>query len=135
MSLSDGAALTFEQVQKALFIVQHQMPSEVRNRPQLEYVPFHYGPHAPQVFEEAAALTHEGFAIMATGRTGEKTFTITRNGMKYAEAMRYDVGRDVVNYCQRVVSWLRTTPPETVYKHIIRQFPEYELASIYRIAA
>ena len=135
LSLSDGAPLTFEQVQKALFVIQHQMPAEVRNRPELEFVPFHYGPHAPQVFDEAAALTHEGFAIIATGPTGEKTFKITRAGAKYAEAMRYDLGRDVVNYCERVVSWLRTTSPDVVYRHIIRQFPQYELASIYRAAA
>jgi len=135
LELSKGHALTFEQIQKALFIVQHQMPDGVKNRPQFEYEPFHFGPHAPAVQENVTELVREKMAHVAPGRDGDKVYSITANGSKLAAAMHYDLGRDVIQYTERIIDWIRATPAEKVVLEIIKKYPEYQMQSAYRKAA
>ena len=135
LALSNGHALTFEQIQKALFIVQHQMPEGVKNRPDFEFVPFHYGPHAPGILDIANHLAHEKLAQILPGRDGDRTYSVTPSGTELAAAMHYDLGRDVIQYIGRVVAWVRATPIENVFREIVKQYPQYELQSAYRKAA
>ena len=135
LELAKGHALTFEQIQKALFIIQRQMPDGVNNRPQFEYETFHFGPHAPAVQENITELVCEKMAQVAPGREGDRVYSITAGGSKLAAAMHYDLGRDVIQYSERVIDWVRATPAEKVVQEIIKKYPEYQMQSAYKMAA
>jgi len=135
LALAEGAPLTSAHIQKALFLIQQQLPSEIADRPQYDFVPHLHGPYAPQVNIDAFDLLRERFVESARLAAGGTAYRATMAGSMRSLSMRCDVGHDVVEYAQHVVSWVLATSLEVVVREIGRQFPQYQTQDAYRHAA
>jgi len=137
LSFAEGAALTPTQIQKALFLIQHELGSEPGERPAYDFVPYQNGPYAPEVTIDAYELVLQGFARTARAQNGSPTHSLTNSGSLRALALRCDIGADAVKRSQKIVTWIRGHALAVVVREIGRQFPQYQPSSTYgfRVAA
>jgi hypothetical protein len=135
LALADGAALTPSQIEKALFLIQHQMPAEISDRPAYEFVPFQQGPYSPQVTIDAFELECEKFAASERFQARGKIYRTTMTGSIRALTMRCDLSPEALAYAQKIVAWIRTAPIATIVQEINRQFPQYQKSGAYLTAA
>lgn len=135
LALADGVALSPSQIEKALFLIQHQMPDEIPDRPAYDFVPFRHGPYSPQVTIDAFELEREKFACSERLPERGTLYRTTMTGSIRALTMRCDLSPDAVTHAQKIVSWIRTAPITTIVQEIGRQFPQYQTQGAYRDAA
>ena len=126
LSFAEGAPLTPPQIQKALFLIQHELGDTQSERPTYLFVPYLHGPYAPEVNIDAYDLVMLGFAQTTRSPQPATTYSMTMSGSLRALALRCDIGVDAVKRAQRIVSWVRGTALSVVVQEIAKQFPQYQ---------
>jgi hypothetical protein len=128
LSFAEGAALTPTQIQKALFLIQQNLPESAPARPKYDFVPYQHGPYAPQVNIDAYDLVMEQFAQATRGQHQTVTYRLTMAGSLHALTLRCDIGADAAARVQQIASWVRGTSLDTIVREIGRQYPQYQTA-------
>lgn len=131
MGSAEGRSFSPVQLQKAVFLIDRNVPQVFDANSRFQFAPYDYGPFDREVYSEATALELAGFVATGRGVNGYKEYAVTDNGLARAQelqAMLDDTSRD---YIERVVGWVRSLSFAKLVKSIYEAYPEMRANSVF----
>jgi len=130
LSSASGAPMSPVQLQKALFLIGRNLSSEQRGGGVFyTFQAYDYGPFDSGVYADADLLQQQGFVRIVDG--SPRTYSITDLGMMEAKRLRTGLQPEVVDYLDRVGSWVRSLSFSELVRAIYVQYPEMKANSVF----
>jgi len=121
------------QVQKILFLMNQRLPDEV-GEDFYHFVPYNYGPFAPEVYADLRLLIDEGLAnnVEYAGRSWV-AYEINDQGHELASQIRTSeqVSKRASEYIAKVVRWVESLTFTQLLAAIYKAYPEYATKSVF----
>jgi hypothetical protein len=132
LGAADGAPYSPAQLQKAVFLVDRNLPGVVSEGPKFDFSPYDYGPFDRAVYGEAEQLSLAGLAeVRQSGNSRYRSYAITENGKDRASAVLDQLNGATADYIRRVSAWVRSLDFATLVKSIYNEYPEMRANSIF----
>lgn len=128
LASAKGLPLTPVQLQKAAFLLDRNGLAEG-----FHFVPYDYGPFDRAVYDEAAALAHDGLATVNPAQWGRwNVYSATPEGVDAGESLLENLPAQHAAYVRNVVEWVRKQSFASLVKSIYQQYPEMRANSVFQ---
>jgi uncharacterized protein (DUF488 family) len=119
------------QLQKSLFLLGERIGDVGTDF--YEFVPYHYGPFAKEIYADADALASEGLlSAEKMARSHWREYSATQEGLDRAAALCSDANDEALAYLRRAVTWTQTRSFNEVVRSIYAHFPNYRANSVFQ---
>jgi len=133
LSAAGGTSLSPVQLQKSLFLLERNLPVEVRGEDFYHFEPYNYGPFDSNVYSDASILTFQGLAQSSQSCQGNWTeYAATAEGMDRANVLKASLPRGVADYVGKIVQWVRGQSFTSLVRAIYERYPEMKEKSVFR---
>jgi uncharacterized protein YwgA len=133
--LAAGGGRVFQpaQLQKAVFLIDKNLPHLVRRNSRYNFVPYNYGPFDRNVYVEAENLRDDGAAIIAPSANGRwMTYAASKDGVRRGDQILGQLKPDSRRYIKSVVGWALAQSFGSLVKAIYDQYPAMKANSIFQ---
>lgn len=121
------------QIQKAVFLIEKNMPHLIHKGPHYKFVPYNYGPFDRSVYVEAANLQAERLAVVAQSDNGRwNTYAASDAGIHEGEIILDRLKLKTRRYIDSVVEWVLAQSFGSLVKSIYDAYPEMKENSIFQ---
>lgn len=122
MAPAEGARHTPVQIQKLLFLIDRNIPSDVRG-PHFDFQPYHYGPFDREVYVELEKLAQEGDAEICPV-TRWKTYRLTAQGQEKGDRLLSQLSPRAQEYIKKLSAVVRRMSFSELVSAIYRAYPD-----------
>lgn len=127
-----GRAFSPVQLQKAMFLVQRNIPEIFGENQQFAFEPYDYGPFDRSVYDEATALASLGLAkIEQPPGYGIRQYSASEEGEKLSRQILANLNPAHAEYVDRVSTWVRSLGFAKLVKSIYEAYPDTRANSIF----
>jgi hypothetical protein len=128
-----GRAFHPAQIQKAIFLIDKNLPHLVHSGPRYNFVPYNYGPFDRNVYVEAERLRDEGEVIIAPAPNGRwQTYAASEGALSRGEAILGRLKLKSRRYIESVVEWVLAQSFSSLIKSIYDAYPDMRENSIFQ---
>jgi uncharacterized protein len=128
-----GRAFQPAQIQKAIFLIDTNLPQLVHTGSRFNFVPYNYGPFDRDVYVEAERLEKEGAAVIASVPNGRwMTYAASDAGLKRGEQILSRLNLQSRQYVESVVEWVLAQSFGSLVKSIYDAYPNMRENSIFQ---
>jgi hypothetical protein len=121
------------QIQKAIFLIDKNLPHLVHSGPRYNFVAYNYGPFDRNVYVEAARLRDEGATVIAPAPNGRwMTYAVSEVGLPRGEQILSRLKLKSRRYIESVVEWVLAQSFNSLVKSIYDAYPEMRENSIFQ---
>ena len=132
LGAANGNGYSPAQLQKALFLIDRNLPGIVANGDGFQFQPYDYGPFDRGVYVEADALAANGLArIERSASSGYRTYSASEDGIRRAAEHLASLNEAQRNYIETVSGWVRSMSFAKLVKSIYEEYPEMRANSIF----
>ena len=121
------------QIQKILFLMNERLSDEV-GQDFYHFVPYNYGPFAPEIYADLRLLVDEGLArnIEYAGRSWV-AYEISEKGTELASQIKASgpVSKRASEYIAKVVRWVESLTFTQLLSAIYKAYPQYATKSVF----
>ena len=129
---ADGEPLSAVQLQKVLFLIGKDLDHQVGEH-YYDFRPFHYGPYAVAVYEDATRLNQEGLVLVAAASQGRwNEYQATPNGTRVAATLLQSLPKSDADRIRALVKWARSLSFEDLLRAVYTKYPEMRVNSRFR---
>jgi uncharacterized protein YwgA len=133
LAAGGGRAFHPVQIQKAIFLIDKNLPELVRRKPRYKFTPYNYGPFDHNVYVEAKHLRNEGAAIIAPAPNGRwMTYAASDQGIQRGEELLASLKPKHRRYIESVAGWVLSQSFGSLVKSIYDAYPEMKANSIFQ---
>jgi hypothetical protein len=132
--LASGKGRPFSpaQIQKAIFLIDTNLPHLIHRGARYNFVPYNYGPFDRNVYVEAENLQREGSAIIASPNGRWSTYAASDQGVKQGDLILGRLKRKSRTYVDSVVEWVLAQSFGSLVKSIYDAYPDMKENSIFQ---
>lgn len=132
ISFAEGEPMSPVQLQKSLFLLGRNFPSEV-GHDFYEFTPHYYGPFSATIYDDAAQLGAEGLVRVERqpGRSWAE-YTATPRGMARAGQLNKQAPQQAGCYLKATVEWARSLSFQQLVSAIYKRYPEQRANSVFQ---
>lgn len=132
LGAANGGSYSPAQLQKALFLIDRNLPGIVDQGPAFQFRPYDYGPFDKAVYDEAEVLASYGLArVERSGSSGYRSYSLSEAGREAALAIIVATTTQQREYMETVSSWVRSLSFAKLVKSIYEEYPEMRSNSIF----
>ena len=112
-------------VMKGAFILTKELAARGESEP-YEFIPYHYGPCAPDVYGDLDSLAAEGLIVVdATPPRKWPVYRATMSGTQRAKAVAEELDEIWTDYIPRLRAWLDRQTFDSLLRTVYKLYPEY----------
>ena len=119
---------------KGLFLLAQKTPSEwLPENGTYDFEPYYYGPFSSAVYADLDAL-HDAGLVECTPVPGRTwcTYSLTTRGAGVAEQQAKSLDHRLVDYSDRLRSWVSSQSFSDLLTKVYRDFPTFATKSVFR---
>ncbi len=131
LGAAKGRPFSPVQLQKAVFLIDRNLPEVFDADSRFGFVPYDYGPFDREVYVEASALKLSELASIAKGASGYTEYSVTDDGLVRAEEILQGLAENHRAYFFSVVEWVRSLSFAKLVKSIYEAYPDMRANSIF----
>lgn len=131
MGAAEGRTFSPVQLQKAVFLIDRNLPQVFDAESRFSFAPYDYGPFDREVYSEAGILELCQFATISKGAGGYKEYGLTDQGLVRSREILQALHRDQSAYILAVVKWVRSLGFAKLVKSIYEAYPEMRANSVF----
>jgi hypothetical protein len=131
MGAADGRSFSPVQLQKAVFLIDRNLPDVFDENSRFAFAPYDYGPFDREVYVEAGALELNELASTAKGASGYSEYSVTDKGLGRARELLANLDEKQRAYVVSVVEWVRSLSFAKLVKSIYEAYPETRANSVF----
>jgi hypothetical protein len=121
------------QIQKAIFLINKNLPHLTHGGPSYNFLPYNYGPFDRSVYIEAETLRDEGQATIALADNGRwSTYAASERGVEQGGLILNRMHQKSRKYVESVVEWVLAQSFGSLVKAIYDEYPEMRENSIFQ---
>ena len=133
LAAANGRAFHPAQLQKAMFLIDRNVPGVVDDGPSFHFVPYNYGPFDKSVYVEAERLRDQGDAVIAPAPGGRwRTYAATAAGINLGRQILARLNDDRQRYLSSIAEWVLARSFGDLVKSIYETYPEMRANSIFQ---
>jgi len=133
LAAGKGRAFSPAQIQKAVFLIDKNLPHLVHRGPRFEFAPYNYGPFDRNVYVEAENLQREGAAEISPSPNGRwMLYRASENGLAQGELVLQRLKLKTRRYVDSVAEWVLAQSFGSLVKSIYEIYPEMRENSIFQ---
>jgi uncharacterized protein YwgA len=119
------------QLQKILFLISKNLSDEV-GPDFYEFVPYNYGPFAPEIYSDVGLLVGSGLVerVQYTGRNWD-AYEITLKGHNAALKMLPRISERATQYVAKTTKWVTSLTFTQLLTAIYKAYPAYKANSVF----
>jgi hypothetical protein len=133
--LAAGRGRVFQpaQIQKAIFLIDRNLPHLVQEGPRYRFAAYNYGPFDRDVYVEAEHLRDEGVAVIAPSANGRwMTYAASDAGLRRGVELLNRMESKNRAYIESVAEWVLGQSFGSLVKSIYDAYPEMKENSIFQ---
>lgn len=131
LAAAGGQALTPVQFQKALFLLERNLPVTVIGDDFYRFEPYNYGPFDSSVYSDALGLVNNQLALVSNqGRW--KQYAATAAGIARAKDLEKALPPETAEYVRKIVSWVRGQSFTSLVQAIYKLYPDMKANSVFK---
>jgi uncharacterized protein len=131
MGAADGRSFSPVQLQKAVFLIDRNLPGVFEANSRFSFAPYDYGPFDREVYVEASTLEMCEFASIAKGASGYSEYCVTDKGLSRARELLEALDDSQRAYVISVVEWVRSLGFAKLVKSIYEAYPDMRANSVF----
>jgi hypothetical protein len=133
LAAGHGKAFQPAQIQKAIFLIDRNLPHLVHRGPHYSFKAYNYGPFDRDVYTEASNLEAGGDAIIAPSPNGRwMTYAASSQGIIKGEQILKQLKSESRHYVVSVVEWVLAQSFGSLVKAIYDAYPDMRENSIFQ---
>jgi uncharacterized protein len=133
LAAGKGRQFSPAQIQKAIFLIDKNLPHLVHRGPRYDFAPYNYGPFDRSVYVEAENLRSQGEAVIATADNGRwSTYAASNLGIQHGEEILNRLKQKSRRYVESVADWVLAQSFGSLVKAIYDEYPEMKENSIFQ---
>jgi hypothetical protein len=133
LAAAKGRPFQPAQIQKAVFLIDKNLPHLIHHGLRYNFAPYNYGPFDRSVYVEAENLKAEGAAVIAPSDNGRwNTYSASDYGVKRGEAILGRLKLKSRRYIESIVEWVLAQSFGSLVKAIYDAYPEMKQNSIFQ---
>ena len=131
MGSANGLSFSPVQLQKAVFLVDQNLPQLFDAGSRFNFAPYDYGPFDREVYAESGALELAALVSSGRGANGYVEYAVTDAGLARATALKATMDHVTRDYIERVVAWVRSLSFAKLVKSIYEAYPAMRANSVF----
>ena len=131
MGSANGLPFSPVQLQKAVFLVDRNLPQVFDQGSRFNFAPYDYGPFDREVYVEAKALEMLDLTISGRTSNGYIEYSVTDLGLSKAEDLITQLDAPSAEYIKKVSAWVRSMSFAKLVKSIYEAYPEMRANSVF----
>ena len=132
LASSPGATYTPVQVQKLLFLIDRNVPTDI-DGPVFNFTPYDYGPFDSSVYTTIERLEESGLAhIEAPAASRWRNYRLTAAGQLAGEALLLALPERIATYIRDLSRFVRAVSFAELVSAIYEAYPEMRARSVFR---
>jgi uncharacterized protein YwgA len=132
ISFAEGEPMSPVQLQKTLFLLGRNFPSEV-GQDFYEFTPHYYGPFSATIYDDAAQLAADGLVrVERQPWRSWAEYTATPRGMARAGDLNKHAPPQAVLYLKATVDWARSLSFQQLVSAIYKRYPDQRANSVFQ---
>lgn len=131
MGAADGRPFSPVQLQKAVFLIDRNMPNVFDANSRFAFAPYDYGPFDREVYVEAGVLEQGDLASAVKGAGGYTEYSVTDIGLNRAREILQALDDKQREYIVSVVEWVRSLSFAKLVKSIYEAYPDTRANSVF----
>ena len=132
LAAAGGHAYQPVQVQKAMFLLDQNVPELITDGECYQFEPYDYGPFDKQVYKDAETLHEWGFAEITSSPNGRwKRYAASGEGLERGEAILNGLSDAHRTYIEAISQWVRSLSFNELVKSIYAVYPDMKKNSIF----
>ena len=131
LGAADGRTFSPVQLQKAVFLIDRNLPHVFDVNSRFAFAPYDYGPFDREVYVETSALELADFANVVKGASGYTEYSVTDRGLRRARELLASLDEHQQRYIVSVVEWVRSLSFAKLVKSIYEAYPDMRANSVF----
>lgn len=127
-----GKALSPVQLQKALFLLQQELPEAVGEN-YYDFRPYNYGPFDAHIYSDAQEQSQQGLLVIEPV-PGQRwsSYSLTPAGEERAQQIAKEVNSRATEYLSALAIWMQTVSFQDLLRAVYAKYPHYAANSVFR---
>jgi uncharacterized protein len=130
ISVANGRGLSAVQLQKALFLLERGVPTEVGND-YYNFKPYNYGPFDSRVYTDADQLSLKGLITVNQPTGRYSVYNITPEGVARAKELEREAPPRAVQHVRNLVDWIQQLSFAELVRAIYSRYPDMKANSVF----
>lgn len=131
MGMAGEHAFSPVQLQKAVFLVDRNIPELFNGNSRFNFKPYDYGPFDSTVYAEVKVLESSGLALTSRSLSGYNQYGLTAAGLNASAAIANGLDISTRQYMEKLVKWVISLSFARLVKSIYEAYPDMKVNSIF----
>ncbi|HEX8220512.1 MAG TPA: hypothetical protein VF914_15055 [Chloroflexia bacterium] len=132
LALAGGEPLDGVHLQKAVFLLQNKLPSNVLPRDGYHFIKHDFGPFDRQIYADAFLFAEQGLAISRGNSRKYEAMSANEHGKKRAFGMLEKMPLTVALWAADIVTWVQSQHFERLVPALYDEYPTWKENSKFR---
>ena len=120
------------QIQKAMFLLDQNVPEIITDGDRYNFEPYDYGPFDKRVYKDAERWSLFGLAEITPSPNGRwKRYAVSEKGLERGEALLDALSDDYRAYIMAISEWVRSLGFNEVVKSSYTVYPDMKKNSVF----
>ena len=120
------------QIQKALFLLDQNVPELITDGERYHFEPYDYGPFDKQVYKDAERWSLFDLVEITSSPNGRwKRYAVSEEGLERGEALLGTLSDDYRVYIEAISEWVRSLGFNELVKSIYAVYPDMKKNSVF----
>jgi len=128
---ANGGAHTPVQVQKILFLLDENLPAELKG-PHFRFEPYHYGPFDKGVYNTLDELSRRGLVQVVFGSGNWREYRLTPEGQAQGNAVLDGLEPRAASYIRRLSDFVRKLSFSQLVSAVYKAYPQMRARSVFQ---
>lgn len=130
ISVANGRGLSAVQLQKALFLLERGVPTEV-GKDFYKFEPYNYGPFDSRVYKDADGLSLRGLVNISQPAGSYNVYNITPEGLAVVHKLEREAPSRAFQHLRNTVQWIQGLSFAELVRAIYARYPEMKKNSVF----
>lgn len=130
ISVANGRGLSAVQLQKALFLLERGVPSEV-GAEFYKFKPYNYGPFDSRVYTDADNLSLRGLVSISQPAGNYNVYKITPEGLAVSKNLEREAPPRALQHLRNTVEWIQGLSFAELVRAIYARYPDMKQNSVF----